>query len=262
MKFYNSNKLVLSIFLISTSLYGSDLLIEGCSSSISKESKGCESKNIFKEEKKDIFTIEEKLVNTIKAIKQKETFKIHEENTLLTEKSFQTNISKELRTININYKGQDFTIIRKVVDDKKSCPPHCIVPMNIDGVRTVGELETLDFIKNLNKNADSLILDIRENKDYNKGTIPGALNLPAHMLKVDSKYFKEVLTVLGIQYLDGKWKCKDIHDLLIFDDGVTDNKAFEVIKSLLKLSYPSDKIFYYRGGFSSWKSFGLTIYEK
>ncbi len=254
MKLYDLDKTMLTIFLISTSLYGVDPLIEGCSSSISKDSKGCELKSIFKKEKKDIFKIEEKLLNTIQAVSQKDTFKIHEEEGSF-KKSFQTNISRDLRTLNINHKGQELTIIRKVIDDKKSCPPHCIVPMNIDGVKTVGELETLDFIKNLNKNADSLILDIRDNKDYNKGTIPGALNLPAHMLKVDSKYFKDVVMILGIN-------SKDVHDLLIFDDGVTDNKAFEAIKSLLKLSYPSDKIFYYRGGFSSWKSLGLTIYEK
>ncbi len=254
MKLYDLDKTMLTIFLISTSLYGVDPLIEGCSSSISKDSKGCELKSIFKEEKKDIFKIEEKLLNTIQVVRQKDTLKIHEEEGSI-KKSFQTNISRDLRTLNINHKGQELTIIRKVIDDKKSCPPHCIVPMNIDGVKTVGELETLDFIKNLNKNTDSLILDVRENKDYNRGTIPGALNLPVHMLKVNSKYFKDVVMILGIN-------SKDVHDLLIFDDGVTDNKAFEAIKSLLKLSYPSDKIFYYRGGFSSWKNLGLTVYEK
>ncbi len=261
MKSYDLDRTVVLIFLISTSLYGKGTLIEGCSSSMSKESKGCELKSIFKEEKKDISTIEEKLVNTIKAVSHKEVFKIHEEEGSL-KKSFQTNISRDLRTIKITHKNQKITIIRKVIDDTKSCPPYCIVPMNIDGVKTVGELETLDFIKNLNKNADSLLLDMRENKDYNKGTIPAALNLPSHMLKEDSAYFKEVLTVLGIKYIDGKWVCEDVHDLLLFDDGPTDNKAFEAIKSLLKLSYPSNKIFYYRGGFNSWKSLGLTVYEK
>ena len=260
MKLLNSNKIIVPISLLSTLLYAEESLIVGCSSSISNNN-GCASKNILQEEKKDIFKIEENLLNTIKAVKQKEVFKIHQEEDVLN-KSFQTNISRELRSVNINYKGQDLTIIRNVIDDKKSCPPHCIVPMNIDAVKTVGELETLNFIKNLNKNAESLILDLRANKDYNNGTIPGALNLPSHMLKEDSKYFNEVLKVLGVKYVYGKWKCDDIHDLLIFDDGITDTKAFEVIKTLLRLSYPSDKIFYYRGGFSSWKSFGLTIYEK
>jgi hypothetical protein len=222
-----------------TTLLATEPSVIGCSSSISKDTDGCYSKNIITEEKKDIF-------------------KIHEE--VLISKNIQVNISEKMKSLKTLHKGKELIITRNTSDVNKSCPPFCIVPMHIKDVKTVGELEVLDFIKSLNDKGNNLILDTRESRYYNKSTIPGALNLPSHMLLKDSDYFDDVIAVLGIKKIDNKWQFKEIHNLLIFDDGITDNKASEAIESLLKLSYPSDKILYYRGGFSSWKSLGLTFY--
>jgi rhodanese-related sulfurtransferase len=233
--------MILSISISTSILFASELSNTGCSSSVSKESYGCNSKSLLVVEKKNVF-------------------KIQEEN--LSQQSKQTNISESLHSISVNHKGKELRIIRNIIDDQKSCPPYCIVPMSIKGVRTVGELETLDFLKSLKEKGNSLVLDTRESRYYNEATIPGALNLPSHMLLEDSKYFSDVLSVLGIKKVDGSWQINEIRDLLIFDDGITDNKASKAIKSLLKLSYPSDKIFYYRGGFRSWKDLGLTTIKK
>ena len=211
-----------------------------CNFSVSEELEGCESSNIFEKDRKD-------------------TFKIRE---VVEPKNQHINITRELKSVNVKHKGKELTIVRNISNNKKSCPPFCIEPMNIKGVKTLGELETLEFIKNLNDKGNSIVLDIRENKYYREGTIPGALNLPLDMLQADSKYFNDVISILGIKKVAKKWQFKEVHDLLIFDDGITDNKASKAIKSLLKLSYPSDKIFYYRGGFSSWKNLGLTSYPK
>ena len=224
-----------------TLLLSTEPSIGGCnSSSASKELEGCESPNIFEKDRKD-------------------TFKIRE---VVEPKNQHINITRELKSVNVKHKGKELTIVRNISNNKKSCPPFCIEPMNIKGVKTLGELETLEFIKSLNDKGNSIVLDIRENKYYREGTIPGALNLPLDMLQVDSKYFNDVIAILGIKKVAKKWQFKEVHDLLIFDDGITDNKASKAIKSLLKLSYPSDKIFYYRGGFSSWKNLGLTSYTK
>lgn len=241
MKVFYSNKTIFLIPLMVTLLLGEEPINDGCRSSFSKEIKGCDSKNIFKDEKDEFFRIREEVVKF---------------------QGSHTNITKLLSSVTINHKGSELTIVRNIRDDKKSCPPFCIAAMNIMDVETIGELETLDFIKNLNENRSSLILDTRESKQYNKGTIPAALNLPFSMLQADSQYFNDVIAILGIKKVADIWQLKDVYDLLIFDDGITDDKASKVIKSLLKLSYPSDKIFYYRGGFSSWKNLGLTSYKK
>jgi rhodanese-related sulfurtransferase len=238
MTIYNSNKTILLLPLMITTLFATEPSVIGCSSFISKDISGCDSKNIITEEKKDIFKIQEEL---------------------FVPQNIQTNISEKMKSVKILHKGKELTIVRNIHDVNKSCPPFCIVPMSIEGVKTVGELEVLDFLKNLNDKGNNLVLDTRESRYYNKGTIPGALNLPSHMLLKDSKYFDDVIAVLGIKKINDNKQVEEIHMLLIFDDGITDSKASEAIESLLKLSYPSDKILYYRGGFSSWKSLGLTL---
>jgi len=241
MSIFTINKILLPLSLTLTLLSGTESSVVGCSSSLSQESEGCDSQSILTAEKKDIFKINEEKIPS---------------------QYIQTNISKELKSIKVNHKGENVIVIRKITDDQKSCPPYCIVPISIDGVKTVGELETLDFLKTLEEKGNSIVFDTRESKYYNEGTIPGALNLPAHMLQEDSKYFNDVLSVLGIKKVDDTWKFKEVHSLLIFDDGLTDDNAYKAIKSLLKLSYPSDKILYYRGGFSMWKDLGLSIYKE
>ena len=241
MNIFNLNKMILSISLVSSTLSALELSMDGCASSVSKDSTGCDSKKILLSEKKDIF-------------------KIQEENLSQTNK--QTYISEVLQSLSVKHKGKELTIVRNITNNQESCPPHCIVPMRIGGIKTVGELETLDFLKGLKEKGNSLVLDTRESKYYNEGTIPGALNLPAHMLQEDSKYFNDVLAVLGIKKVGNDWKFKEVHELLIFDNGITDNKASKAIETLLKLSYPSDKILYYRGGFTAWKDLGLTIYSE
>jgi rhodanese-related sulfurtransferase len=241
MSIYTINKILLPLSLSLTLLSGTESSVIGCSSALSQENEGCDSQSILTStsEKKDIFKIQEKKFPS---------------------QYIQTNISKELKSIKVNHKGENVIVIRKITDDQKSCPPYCIVPISIDGVKTVGELETLDFLKTLGEKGDSIVLDTRESKYYNEGTIPGALNLPAHMLQEDSKYFKDVLSILGIKKVNDKWKVDAPHNLLIFDNGLTDDNAYKTIKSLLRLSYPVDNILYYRGGFSTWKDLGLTIY--
>ena len=234
-------KITFFIFLILTVLVGEESTVDGCSSSVSKNSEGCDAQMLTLKEKKDIFNMNENVSSSYNS---------------------QINITKVLNFVRVDHEGKDLTISRSIRDNKSSCPPFCIEPMNIKGVKTVGELETLAFIKNLKAKERTLMLDTRESSYYQEGTILGALNLPSHMLQIESQYFQEVMRVLGIKKVAHKWQFKEIHTLLIFDDGITDEKASNAIKSLLKISYPSDKILYYRGGFRSWTDLGLTTYKK
>jgi len=240
MSIVNTYKILLPLSLTCSLLSATELSVVGCNSSLSKESDGCEAKSIL--------------------VVEKDRFKIQEE-TILPQDS-QTNISKELKSISVNHKGKKLTVVRNIIDSERGCPPYCIVPIAIDAVKTVGELETLDFLKTLEEKGNHIVFDTRDSKYYNKGTIPGALNLPAHMLQEDSKYFNDVISILGIKKVDDNWQFKEVHNLLIFDNGLTDDKALKAIKSLLMLSYPADKILYYRGGFRTWKDLGLTVYEE
>jgi rhodanese-related sulfurtransferase len=169
------------------------------------------------------------------------------------------NITKTLSFVESVHEGKK-VLIRREGDMLKECPPFCIQPMKIDNVVTVGELETLEFIEKLKEKKLRLLLDVRENDLYQQATIPGAINLPLSMLDQESSYYEKVLKLLGAKKLDGEWHFKEVHTLLIFGEGFMNSDASEMIRRLLSLNYPQEKILYYRGGLESWKESGLTTY--
>lgn len=178
--------------------------------------------------------------------------------------SMRAAMRENLMSVHVLHENKEVLIERRVSNSKKSCPPFCIEPIKIKEVITVGELEVLDFINTLKEKKSQLLIDVRESIIYGKATIPGALNLPFFMLKDDSKYQEEILKLLGAELsthnLNQKWVFKNPQSLLIFGSSVTSNEASGTIKQLLKLGYPSNKLFFYRAGIESWKALGLTIY--
>ena len=189
------------------------------------------------------------------------TFKIREEKIKKeTKKKIELKITKTLSSIKIVYENQILRIKRTPKNQEHTCPPFCIQPMNIKGVSTVGELEVLDFIKELKGKEAKLLIDIRENKEFKQYTIPGAINIPYSMLKINSKYQKQILILLGGEKIGKKWLFKFVPTLLIFGTSDEDEKTYNAINTLLKLSYPNKKIYYYRAGIEGWNRLGLTLY--
>ncbi len=189
------------------------------------------------------------------------TFKIREEKVKReTKKKIELKITETLSSISIIYENQILRIKRTPKNQEHTCPPFCIQPMNIKGVSTVGELEVLDFIKELKGKEAKLLIDIRNSKEFKQHTIPGAINIPYSMLKQNSKYQDQVLTLLGGKKLEGKWIFKFVPSLLIFGASNENDRASKAIKTLLKLSYPKKKIYYYRAGVEGWNHLQLTLY--
>jgi rhodanese-related sulfurtransferase len=168
-------------------------------------------------------------------------------------------ISENIDSILINFQNKEFRIERLDSKDKE-CPPYCIRPMNIKNIKTVGEFEVLEFISHLDKNKGRILVDARVTSLYKKSTIPSAINIPYSMLKKGSKYRDDILKLLGAKKLQKKWYFKNTHKLLIFDNGILDIQARKLIKTLIEVGYPQNKILYYRGGIDSWKNLGLTLF--
>lgn len=169
-------------------------------------------------------------------------------------------ITEKLISVDVMHENQMITIERTTLKDEFSCPPFCIEPMRIENIVTVGEIETLAFIEKLKEKKSRLLIDVRESIDYDKSTIPGAINLPFSMVKDGSKYQQEILKLLGGKKIKNKWIFKHPQLLLIFGKNVISNEASSMIKQLLKFGYPSEKLLFYRAGFESWKALGLTTY--
>jgi len=236
---YYKRPLISLLFLIST-LNSTSI---NCISALQEEEQGC-----------SILSILEKTTPPFKI--REEPLKIKE----VLKKEIELKITKNLAYINVTHENQEVVINRTPKDAKHTCPPFCIQPMNIKGVKTVGELEVLTFIQELKKEEAKLLIDIRTSKEYKEHTIPSAINIPYTMLKSKSKYQKDVLTLLGGEKDGKEWKFKHIPVLLIFGTNEESPEASEVIKTLLKFSYPTEKILFYRAGIDSWKRLGLTIY--
>ncbi len=173
------------------------------------------------------------------------------------EKSKKVKITKDLKSVVVSFQKREFLIER--IDDRE-CPPYCIAPMKIDNIKTVGELETIEFMKSLKKNRNRLVVDVRSSVEYKQNSLPTAINIPYSMLTPNSKYREEILKLLGVRKLKKGWHFKYVYKLLIFDNGILDNRAIKMINSLIKIGYPKNKILYYRGGVDSWRELGLTLF--
>ena len=178
-------------------------------------------------------------------------------------------ITENLDAVVINENGQEVKIER-IQDSKhrltssfsktsRECPPFCVQPMNIGNVKTIGELELLKYIEEMQKEDSQMLLIDARTRDWNsEGTIPSSINLPFNMLKEDSKYLEKILKLLGASKRDGGWDFKSVPTMIIFSNGLWDAQATKAIKSLISLGCPEDKILYYRGGMQSWNILGLT----
>ena len=226
---------ILSIYLLLSLHLDADI---GCASSFMESEEGCFEDNL--------------LQSTSSALKNLE--KGARESSSIG----RVKITKNLESIKLFYQEKEFLIERIADIKRQNCPPYCIGAISIGAVKTVGELETLNFINSLQDKKDRIVVDVRSVGEYKKSTIPVAINIPSIMLDLKSRYRDDILELLGAKKMKKKWYFGNIQKLLIFDNGILDNQATKAIESLIDIGYPKNKILYYRGGFNSWKRLGLT----
>lgn len=203
------------------------------------------------------------------------------------------NIAPELPFVETVHDG-DVIKIQRIQDQEnvlkggfsktsRKCPPFCIQPIQVSpGVKTVGELELLQFIKNQLNNGTGVLVDARTQSWHQKGTIPGSINIPFTTFDDDKgdlvksvalgklgvrknarpsfvrKLWNSVQKMLGIKH-SAKWDFSDAKEALLWCNGMWCGQSPRAIKGLLKLGYPPEKLYYYRGGMQSWQLLGLTI---
>ncbi|MDG4812226.1 rhodanese-like domain-containing protein [Hydrogenovibrio sp. 3SP14C1] len=185
-------------------------------------------------------------------------------------------ITEKLAEVTVKHNGQPVTIMRnqdqqnQIDEDfaltSRACPPFCLQPMNLlPGVKTIGELEMLDFLKRKAAGDDSiLIIDSRTPDWVAKGTIPSATNIPWTKLFPQSSSFEplEVEGILTFQFgasvVDNIWDFSHAKTLVMFCNGPWCGQSPTNIKALVSMGYPAHKIYWYRGGMQAWHAAGLT----
>jgi len=165
----------------------------------------------------------------------------------------------------------------------RKCPPFCIQPMSAGpGVTTVGQLEIFTFMEQDLLDETGVIIDARTPSWYKRGTIPGAINIPftvfglnaddpqlvAAMRSLGAKRrgnvsgFERSIEQMGFMGGDLKndsWDFTGAKKIILWCNGPWCGQSPRAISGLLKLGYPAEKLFYYRGGMQVWQSLGLTV---
>ena len=142
-----------------------------------------------------------------------------------------------------------------------------LLPMHLhDEIHTYGELEILAFIKHMQKDDSMLLIDGRKQEWYDYRTIPGAINLPFHHFKERKSFefeFEHALRILGVKiHEDESYDFTDAKTIAIFCNGPWCSQSVAMIKALLEIGYPADKMNWYRGGIQTWLAAGMTTTRK
>ncbi|RDH84533.1 MAG: rhodanese-like domain-containing protein [endosymbiont of Galathealinum brachiosum] len=207
------------------------------------------------------------------------------------------NITKTLSGINTAHNGKVIRIQRNqdqknvltggYTKTSRQCPPFCIQPINVAAnVKTVAELEVLNFIKNIVNKGTGVLIDARTKSWFEKATIPGSINIPFNTFDKDSSDLVKAsaLAKLGVTVksdqtdnseslidqmmglmkddtpeTSNKWDFSRAKKVLLWCNGMWCGQSPRAIRGMLALGYPADKIYYYRGGMQAWQSLGLTV---
>ena len=188
--------------------------------------------------------------------------------------ALEVNITADLPSVQVLHNGQKVTVMRNQNPDNsinpafaktsRKCPPFCIQPIELaPGVRTIGELEMLHYLKKMSDGDKSvLVVDSRTPDSVEKGSIPGTVNIPTDSLdsgKTDPVTVRETMEKqFGAKYRNGSWDFSKARTLVLFCNGPWCGQSPANIKGLLKLGYPSHKLIWYRGGMQDWEAMGLT----
>jgi len=186
------------------------------------------------------------------------------------------NITKDISSVKVKHLGKEVEIKRiqdpyHVLSDdytktSRPCPPFCIHPMKAaKGVKTIGEVELIDYIQNYVNKGKAVIIDARLPSWYNIETIPSSINIPFTLVEeADQETIDTIFSSLGAKKVGDKWDFKDAKILISFCNGVWCDQSPRFIKAMIKHGYPASKLLYYRDGFQGWKLLGLTtvIMEK
>ena len=189
--------------------------------------------------------------------------------------------------------GEDLVKVQRIQDTdntlsgtfsktSRPCPPFCVNPLNIEnGVATVAELEVVKFMETAIHSGNGVMIDARTPGWYQKGTIPGSVNIPFTVFEksADDPELVEVLERLGATQRDevnalmrslekvglfggdkktDAWDFSEARQLLLWCNGPWCGQSPRAIRALISLGYPAEKLYYYRGGMQMWQSLGLS----
>ena len=186
----------------------------------------------------------------------------------------EVNITKEIDQFQVRHGDKTITIKRNqdtgamlefnFARTSRPCPPFCAQPMQAaPNVQTIGEVELVDFMRHSLADGSGLLLDARTPDWYQRGTIPGSINIPFTHLNpqqgADDITLEDALNKLGVTATDAGWDFSQAKTLVLWCNGPWCGQSPTAIRGLLSIGYPADKLLYYRGGMQLWRIFALPV---
>ena len=186
-------------------------------------------------------------------------------------KSKQVLIAPGVVSVEVMHNGKPIVIQRKqekknqIVEFYRATGRGKIQPMNPFAphvIETIGELELIDYIKQLSEGDDSIIIIDSRTRDWIRlsGMIPGAVSIPFTEFK-NSDSTMEVMEDQFDVLVGDTYDFSNAKTLVMYCNGNWCGQSPTAINKLLKMGYPAAKIKYYRGGMQSWSALGLTVVE-
>ena len=178
---------------------------------------------------------------------------------------------------------QDHRLEGGFAKTSRKCPPFCIQPMSAGpGVETYGQLEMFNFMENELLDEKGLIVDARTPAWWQRGTIPGSVNIPFTIfdMDIDDPELEQAMRTLGAKrrgdvsglartiekfgimgghQKNDNWDFTNAKTLVLWCNGMWCGQSPRAISGLMSLGYPASKLKYYRGGMQAWQSLGLTV---
>ena len=141
-----------------------------------------------------------------------------------------------------------------------------ISPMQIHkDITTYGEIEVLAFIDDMQYDDTMLFIDARGEEWYEYRTIPGAINIHYVYMKspeIFEEEYKAFLKKLSIKGEKKPYNFSQAKTILLFGNGAWCSQSPIMIKTLLALGYPPEKMKWYRGGIDAWLGLSMTTTKK
>ena len=140
-----------------------------------------------------------------------------------------------------------------------------IQPMSVHPkVETYGEMEVMHFFKQMQQSSEMLLVDSRGESWFNYRTIPGAVNIEHQVIAHPDKYpkaFQNALTLLGVKADKRGYDFSKAKQVVFFCNGAWCSQSPRMIKNLMALGYPPEKMKWYRGGMHDWLTLSMTSTE-
>ncbi|MES9946854.1 MAG: rhodanese-like domain-containing protein [Candidatus Thiodiazotropha sp.] len=183
-------------------------------------------------------------------------------------------ITPELGEFSVKHAGKQLLIRRNQDTDallefdfariSRPCPPFCAQPIEVaDGVKTIGEVELIAFMRTSLNDGNGLLIDARTPDWHERGTIPGSINIPFTHLNIgqgaNEITLEESLALFGASKKNGSWDFTQCKTLVLWCNGPWCGQSPTAIRGLLDIGYPANRLHYYRGGMQLWQVFGLPV---